>query len=161
MIRRAAIIVVIFAMALTAAAQIKIGDAAPNFKLAALDGRNVELAKYRGRVVLVNFWATWCTPCQTEMPRFITFQREFGTKDFQVIGVSMDDSPEAVKRFGAKMKTNYPIVMGTTKIAEAYGGVLGLPITLLVDREGRVAKRYEGVVDLDEMEHEIRKLLAR
>ena len=151
----------ICAMALSAAAQIRVGDEAPNFKLAALDGRSVELAKYRGKVVLVNFWATWCTPCQTEMPRFVAFQRKFGTKSFQVIGVSMDDSPEAVQKFGAKFKTNYPIVMGTTKMAEAYGGVLGLPITLLVDREGRVAKRYEGAVDLDEMENEIKKLLAR
>jgi cytochrome c biogenesis protein CcmG, thiol:disulfide interchange protein DsbE len=132
---------------------------ASQFSVRAIDGRSINLADYKGKVILINFWATWCTPCQTEMPRFVAFQRELGPKGLQVIGISMDDDVAPVRAFTAKLKPNYPIAMGTTKLAESYGGVLGLPITLLIDRQGNIAKRYEGAVDLDAMKNDIQKLL--
>ncbi len=147
------------AAAVASSAQVKSGDTAPAFSVVSLNGHRANLADYKGKVVLLNFWATWCTPCQKEIPRFIAFQREQEAKGFQVIGISMDDSDPPVRAFTAKLKTNYPIAMGTTKLAESYGGVLGLPITFLVDRNGRIARRYEGAVDLDAMERDIKKLL--
>jgi peroxiredoxin len=149
------------AAAVGSVAQGKIGDQAPQFSMRAINGRPINLANYRGKVVLLNFWATWCTPCQTEMPRFVAFQRQLGPKGFQVVGISMDDEVAPVRAFTAKLKPNYPIGMGTTKLAESYGGVLGLPITLLIDREGNIAKRYEGTVDLDAMKNDIQKLLDK
>lgn len=143
-----------------AIAQVKVGDPAPAFAIKTIDGKNLSLADYEGEVVLLNFWATWCGPCQTEMPRFIRFQREFGAKGFQVVGISMDDSNAPVRTFISKLKPNYPIALGNAKVAESYGGILGLPITLLIDRKGRIAKRYEGAVNLDAMQHDVERLLA-
>lgn len=143
-----------------AIAQVKVGDPAPAFAIKTIDGKNLSLANYEGKVVLLNFWATWCGPCQTEMPRFIRFQREFGAKGFQVVGISMDDSNAPVRTFISKLKPNYPIALGNAKVAESYGGILGLPITLLIDRKGRIAKRYEGAVNLDAMQHDVERLLA-
>jgi cytochrome c biogenesis protein CcmG, thiol:disulfide interchange protein DsbE len=139
--------------------QMKTNDRAPAFSLVDLDGGHFRLSGYKGKVVLVNFWATWCTPCQEEMPRFVRFQREYGSKGFQVIGISMDDSDGPVRTFTSKLKVNYPVAMGTTKVAQSYGGVLGLPITYLIGRDGRIVKRYDGTVNLDAMEREIRALL--
>ena len=143
----------------TASAQLAANAKAPDFRVRTIDGKFVALSDYKGTVVLVNFWATWCTPCQTEMPRFIAFQKTYGAKGFQVVGISMDDSAEPVRAFSKKLNTNYPIAMGNAKLAESYGGVLGLPITFLIDRQGKIAKRYEGVVDLDSMEKDIQGLL--
>ncbi len=133
---------------------------APDFRLTALDGSRVTLSEYRGKVVLLDFWATWCVPCQTEVPRFISFQNRFGSKGFQVIGVSMDDSEVPVRKFHDKFKINYPIAMGTAQVAEAYGGILGLPVTYLVAPDGSVAKKYEGSADLDQMEKDIEQLIS-
>ena len=141
-------------------AQVKIGNTAPSFAIKTTDGKRIALSEYQGKVILLNFWATWCGPCQTEMPRFVRFQREYSARGFQVIGISMDDSDAPVRTFISKLKLNYPISMGDAKLAESYGGILGLPITLLIDRTGRIAKRYEGAVDLDAMQHDIERLLT-
>ena len=165
MIRRrvlgAALSVAVLCCATGAFAQLATNAAAPDFRVRTIDGKSVSLSSHKGEVVLLNFWATWCTPCQTEMPRFIGFQKDYHAKGFQVIGISMDDSEAPVRAFSKKLKTNYPIAMGTAKLAESYGGVLGLPITFLIDRQGHIAKRYEGVVDLDKMEAEIQSLLRQ
>ncbi len=144
-----------------ALAQIKEGATAPLFSASKVDGGKVELAKYSGKVVLLNFWATWCTPCQTETPRFVEFQRRFGGEGLQVIGVSMDDSAEPVRAFRKKFQMNYPVAMGTAEIGEKYGGVLGLPITFLIGRDGKIEKRYEGSIDLNAMERDIRSALKK
>lgn len=146
-------------LAATCGAQVKTGEVAPAFTVKTVDGKHVSLADYKGKVILLNFWATWCGPCQTEIPRFMRFQREFGKDEFQVLGISMDDSDAPVRTFTAKLRTNYPIALGSAKLAESYGGILGLPITLLIDRKGHIAKRYEGAADLDAMQRDIQQLL--
>jgi peroxiredoxin len=118
---------------------------AANFVRDDLDHHRIELKQLRGKVVLLNFWATWCGPCMTEVPKFIQWQRELGPREFQVIGVSMDDSKSDVIAMAEKMPFNYPVVMGDEELARSYGGVFGIPISFLIDRDGRIAQRYQGV----------------
>lgn len=132
---------------------------APGFDLQDLTGKRLRLSDYRGKVVLLDFWATWCAPCQTEVPRFVAFQNEYGKNGFQVIGISMDDTPEPVRKFYTKLKMNYPVAMGTEKLADDYGGVLGLPLTFLIGPNGQIVTRYDGSADLNQMELDIKKLL--
>lgn len=126
-----------------------------------LDGRPVALNAYRGKVVLLNFWATWCEPCRKEIPRFIQFQNMYGPEGLQVLGISMDDDSKPVREFRDQYKVNYPIVMGDAKLAESYGGVLGLPISFVIDPQGRIIAKHIGAVDLAKVEAEIRHLLPK
>ena len=136
-------------------------DLAPDFTRAAVDGSAVHLAGYRGRVVLLNFWATWCGPCLKEMPTFVAWQESFGTTKLQVIGVSMDDDAAPVRRFLKKTPLDYPVVMGDVALATEFGGVLGLPTSYLIDAEGRIVSRYVGETDLKALEAKIRELSSR
>jgi cytochrome c biogenesis protein CcmG/thiol:disulfide interchange protein DsbE len=138
----------------------KIGEVAPDFVRADFADKQFRLSDYRGKLVLLNFWATWCPPCREEMPLFSKWQREYKTKGLQVIGVSMDDDGASVKEFLAEHPVTYPIVMGDVKLAETYGGVLGLPLSYLIDMQGRVVARYQGEADLAKMEAKIKNLLA-
>ncbi|HEX4005209.1 MAG TPA: TlpA disulfide reductase family protein [Acidobacteriaceae bacterium] len=133
---------------------------APVFALPDLHGERVDLAKDRGKVVLLNFWATWCGPCRLEMPRFMAWQKQYGARGLQVVGVSIDDSAAPVRPFVEKMRLNYPVVMGSAELGERYGGVLGVPVTFLIDRHGVVRARFAGEERLDAMEKELEKLLA-
>ena len=133
---------------------------APNFALADLDGKKLSLADYKGKVVLVDFWATWCSPCREEIPRFVEFQKQYGDQGFQIVGISMDDSVKPVRDFSKEFKLNYPVVMGDTATSDAYGGVLGLPINILVGRDGRIYAKYTGMTDLKALESEIKAQLA-
>jgi peroxiredoxin len=135
------------------------GSPAPEFSLADLDGRNINLHAYRGKVVLLNFWATWCEPCRKEIPRFIQFQNAYASKGLQVIGISMDDDPKPVREFRSEYKVNYPLVIGDAKLAESYGGVLGLPISFVIDPQGRIIAKHIGAVDLNKIEGQIQRLL--
>jgi thiol-disulfide isomerase/thioredoxin len=153
-----------FALAPTYAAPQKNGllnKPAPTFARTSLQNERVDLAGLRGRVVLLNFWATWCGPCQVEMPRFLQWQEKYKAEGLSVVGVSMDDESEPVRSFLEKRKLNYPIVMGDEKLGLAYGGVLGLPVTYLIDRQGIIRVRYQGATNLDAMESAIRHLLER
>ena len=132
---------------------------APDFTLQDLDGQPLVLSHYRGKVVLLDFWATWCTPCREEAPHFVAFQEKYREQGLQVLGISMDDDPQAVRGFYREFKLNYPVAMGTTQVAEAYGGVLGLPITFLVGRDGRIAAKYAGPVPMPALEQRIASLL--
>jgi peroxiredoxin len=132
---------------------------APDFTLATLDGKTIRLSDYRGKFVLLNFWATWCGPCITEIPRFSAWQTKFGPQGFQVIGVSMDDDFAPVQKFNRKYQPTYPIVMGDERLGELYGGVFGLPVTYLISPEGKIIARYQGETDLKQMETRISKLL--
>lgn len=151
--------VLIFSDALADTGVTKKVQRAPDFSLVALDGKPLRLSDYSGKVVLLDFWATWCVPCQTEVPRFIAFQKHYAQHGFQVIGISFDDSPVPVRSFYKKFKMNYPVALGSPDVAKAYGGVLGLPVTFLIDRDGTIVKQYDGKVDLDAMESEITLLL--
>ncbi len=133
---------------------------APSFTRIDLNHRQVSLADYRGKVVLLNFWATWCAPCLTEMPRFVAWQQEYGGRGLQVIGISMDDEEQSVRVAFRKYKLNYPVVMGDEKIGEMYGGILGLPVTFLIDRSGKIRFKHEGDTDIKTIESEMRGLLS-
>jgi thiol-disulfide isomerase/thioredoxin len=135
--------------------------AAPNFSRPDLDDRKLTLAAYRGKVVLLNFWATWCAPCLREVPRFAEWQHRYGGQHgLQVVGVSMDDEEAAVRTAYRKYGLDYPVVMGDAQLGQLYGGVFGLPVSFLIDRHGRIRFRHEGAADLDVLEGEIRKLLT-
>ncbi len=132
---------------------------APEFALSDLNGTHLDLASFRGKVVLLNFWATWCAPCQTEMPTFAQWQRQYGPQGFQVIGISMDDDPALARKLTAKLKLNYPSAMGDEKLGELYGGVMGLPLSYLIDRNGIVRAKFQGETDPKIIEAELRTLL--
>ena len=133
---------------------------APVFALPDLHGVRVDLAKDRGKVILLNFWATWCAPCRLEMPRFVAWQQQYGVRGFQTIGVSIDDSAAPARALVEKMHLNYPVVMGSAQLGERYGGVMGVPVTFLIDRKGVVQARFDGGGGLDRMEKELERLLA-
>jgi peroxiredoxin len=132
---------------------------APPFIRNDLQGNPIDLATLRGHVILLSFWATWCTPCQAEMPRFVDWQTRYGSRGLQVIGISLDDEDAPVRALLAQRSVNYPIAMGDEKLARAYGGILGLPVTFLIDRHGRIAARFKGETDLAVMERTLRRLL--
>jgi peroxiredoxin len=122
--------------------------------------RQIHLSGYRGKVVLLNFWATWCAPCLLEMPRFVAWQRQYAKSGLQVIGVSMDDDDSPVRPLDRKLNLNYPVVMGDEKLGELYGGILGLPVTYLIDRNGVIRARFQGEADLGKVEEQIKLLLS-
>jgi cytochrome c biogenesis protein CcmG, thiol:disulfide interchange protein DsbE len=138
-----------------------VGKAAPLFVRSDLSGNAVDLNKYRGRVVLLNFWATWCAPCQVELPQFEAWQKKYRAEGLKVIAVSMDDGDTAVRRTVRRLHLHLPVVMGDAQLGEAYGGVLGLPITFLIDRKGKIVAQFKGETDLTSMESQIKQLLAR
>jgi peroxiredoxin len=133
---------------------------APNFTLVDSNGAKVTLASLKGKVVLLNFWATWCGPCQVEIPWFIEFNKTYKARGLAVVGVSMDeDGWKSVKPYLTTKKIDYPIVVGTEDVAKAYGGVDSLPSTFIIDRDGKIAFSHSGLVGKDTYETEIRSLL--
>jgi cytochrome c-type biogenesis protein len=138
---------------------------APDVEFKDLEGRPVRLADFRGQVVLVNFWATWCNPCRVEIPWFIEFQQQYGDRGFVMLGVSMDEEGAAVvrpwlekERFevnGVPTAINYKMVLGNDSIAEQFGGLLGLPTSLLITRDGKIAIRFIGLVSHERIVKEI------
>lgn len=128
---------------------------APDFTLPELSGKPLKLSDYHGRVVLLDFWATWCEPCRAEIPHFVELQDNYGSQGLQIIGVSMDDSPDPVPAFYKQFKMNYPVIMGNAQIGEEYGGVLGLPIAFIIDRQGLIRAKHMGATDAAVFEREI------
>ena len=133
---------------------------APPFVRTDLHHQRIELSAYRGRVVLLNFWATWCAPCQIEIPRFVQWQSAYGAQGLQILGVAMEDDSGPVLALTRRRHVDYPIVMGDAQLGQMYGGVLGLPVTFLIDRQGNIAAVYKGETDLTSMERELRRLLS-
>ncbi len=133
---------------------------APDFALKDVDGKVVHLADYKGKVVLLDFWATWCSPCKVEIPWFMEMQRKNKDKGFEVLGIAMDDEGwEAVKPFVADLGVNYRIVIGTDTTAEQYGGVDALPTTFLIDRTGKIAAVHVGLTSKKDFEDGVQELL--
>jgi thiol-disulfide isomerase/thioredoxin len=135
-------------------------EKAPDFSLPDLTGRPVTLSSYRSKVVLLDFWATWCGPCRDEIPRYIQLQNHYGDQGLQIIGISMDDSLDPVRAFYRDLHMNYPVVMGGAKTGELYGGILGLPIAFVVGRDGRIVAKHIGATDTTVLEQGIRSALA-
>jgi peroxiredoxin len=142
------------------AAESLLNKKAPEFTRRDLSGANLDLASFRGKVVLLDFWATWCAPCLVEMPVFAQWQREYGPQGLQIIGISMDDDPAPARRAYAKHSLNYPVAMGDAKLGELYGGVFGLPLTYLIDREGKIRAQFQGETDPKIIEKKMKALLA-
>jgi thiol-disulfide isomerase/thioredoxin len=145
---------------------IKISDAKtaepePDLTLKDLDGKDISLAQYKGKVVLVNFWATWCDPCRVEIPWLIEMQQKYSARGFTVLGIAMDEDGREVvapyvqhHRFdvnGAKSAMNYPIVIGNEAAADKFGGLFGYPTSVLISRDGKQIKRITGLISYEEI----------
>lgn len=149
------------AQAILKAHAVDLSNRAPDFTLKDANARRVSLSDYRGKVVLLNFWATWCGPCKFEIPWFVEFQKEYEARGFTVLGVSMDeDGWKVINPFAVSEHMNYPIVLGDEKVNMLYGGIDALPTTLVIDRQGRVAYIHAGLIDKAEYQKEIVKLLG-
>ena len=135
-------------------------NVAPDFVLTDADGRKVKLSDYKGKVVLLNFWATWCGPCKLEIPWFVDFEKTYKDKGFAVLGVSMDEEGwEIVKPYIQDKQVNYRVMVATEEVAQKYGGVDALPTTFMIDREGKIASTHIGLVAKKDYENEIAQLL--
>ena len=133
---------------------------APDFTLKDVENRDVKLSDYEGKVVLLNFWATWCGPCKIEMPWFVEFQQKYKDRGFSVIAVSMDEEGwDVVRPFIEDLKPNFPVVIGNDEMGDDFGGVVALPTTFIIDKEGKIASSHQGLVSKGDYEEDIEELL--
>jgi thiol-disulfide isomerase/thioredoxin len=132
-----------------------------NFTMKDIDNKDVKLSSLQGKVVLLDFWATWCGPCKIEIPCFIEFQQKYGKAGLQVVGVSTDDTVEKLKPYVAQMKMNYLVLQGLDQDAmqDAYGPLFGIPVTVLISRDGKMCHKHVGLSSKDAIEQEIKSLL--
>lgn len=137
------------------------GKPAPPFTLTTLEGKKVSLADYKGRPVLVNFWATWCAPCKLEMPWFEEFRAKYQGQGFEVLGIAEDDAgKDEIAKSAKKLGATYPILLTDGKVAPAYGGIDYLPMSFYVDAKGIVVEQTAGLASKDEVEANIKKVIA-
>jgi peroxiredoxin len=136
---------------------------APDFALQSIDGKTVHLTDFRGKAVIVNFWATWCQPCKIEMPWFVELQKQYGPQGLQIVGISADEDTGAdeLNKFTQEMGINYPILIGKEEVEQAYGGIQFLPVTVFVDRDGKIVAKVYGLKGRGEIEDNIKKSLAQ
>jgi len=133
---------------------------APVWQLRNVDGQTIHSSDFKGKVVILDFWATWCGPCQAELPGFIALQKQYEKQGLTVIGVSVDQiQPAEVKKFAQKSGMNYPVVLSDSNTDQAFGGIDAIPTTFVIDREGRIVKQHLGFTEKEEFEKEIKPLL--
>lgn len=149
------------------APEVAVGQMAPDFELKTLDGKNAKLSDYKGKAVLLNFWATWCEPCKIEMPWLVDFHKQYGPQGFTVLGVAMDDDADSkawvqkdIRKFAEDKQVNYPVLLGTSKLADTYGGVNFLPEIFYIDRNGKIVQHGVGLKSKGEIEENIKKALG-
>jgi peroxiredoxin len=133
--------------------------AAPELSLTDLNGNILRTANYKDKVVLVNFWAAWCKPCAEEVPQFIALQKKYQDQGLQVVGFSVEDDATELRDFCRQYQMNYPVVPSDLKIADAFGGVLGLPTTFVIGRDGRIHGKHNGATNFSALEQEVVALL--
>ncbi|HSR35868.1 MAG TPA: TlpA disulfide reductase family protein [Desulfurivibrionaceae bacterium] len=133
----------------------------PRFVLPSVtDGKAIDSNTFKGKVLLVNFWATWCPPCRKEIPSLVELQEKYAAKGFSVIGISTDQGGSSlVAKFIQKMNVNYPVVLSDNDTPRNFGNILGIPTTFLVDKDGNVRKRYDGYVDHETLERDLLQFL--
>jgi thiol-disulfide isomerase/thioredoxin len=137
-----------------------VGKPAPlNFTLKDMNGAEVALGSFKGKPILVNFWATWCGPCLAEIPALVELQEQY--PDVVILGISVDDPVEKLKPYAEKMKMNYPVLVGENRedVQDAYGPLWGIPVTVFIDRDGKIAKKHSGIASKEQFEREIKALL--
>lgn len=133
---------------------------ATDFELKDLSGRSVRLSDYKGKVVLLNFWATWCPPCRAEMPELVLLQKEYQSRGLQIVGVTYPSySRDDVRRLARNLKLNYPVLFGSRELAAKYEVGEVLPVTIVIDREGKIRDRILGILEPEEFEQSIKPLL--
>lgn len=132
-----------------------------NFTLRDLNGKDVRLAAYRGQVILLDFWATWCGPCKAEIPWFVDLQARYGKQGLQVLGISVDDPVEELRPYVAGLKMNYPVLQGVGRddVLKAFGPLEGLPTTFVISREGRICAVHTGLGSQSSFETQVQALL--
>lgn len=135
------------------------GKAKLDFKLKDMNGATVNLADFKGKVVLLNFWATWCGPCKVEIPEFVRAYEANKDKGFVVLGVSIDDTPEQLREFAKQYKVTYPMLLNQENIEEAYGPIYGVPVSIFIGRDGLICRKQMGEVKKEMLERELRSLL--
>jgi thiol-disulfide isomerase/thioredoxin len=135
------------------------GMAKLDFTLKDQNGAAVKLADYKGKVLLLNFWGTWCGPCKMEIPGFIELQDQYRDKGFVILGVAVEDTPEDVKAYASEAKINYPLAMVQGDLEDTYGPIYGLPMSFLIARDGSICKKHLGPVSKEAAEQEIKSLL--
>ncbi len=134
-------------------------QAAPAFSLTDTEGKPLNLADLKGKVVLLDFWATWCAPCKVEIPHFVEMQKKYGPQGLQIVGLSIDDDAKPVREFTQKMGMNYPVALADEKLTTQYGGILGLPVAFVIDKNGNIVAKHVGETKPEVFEQEIQKLL--
>jgi cytochrome c biogenesis protein CcmG/thiol:disulfide interchange protein DsbE len=138
-----------------------VGRTAPEFDLADLNGKRVRLSDYAGKVVVLDFWATWCPPCRQEIPHFVRLQSKFRDQGLEIVGISLDeDGLQKVRDFADEYNVNYTMLLADAKVQESYEGIIGIPTTFVIDRKGRVAKSFVGFTPPETFEETIRPLLG-
>ena len=132
-----------------------------NYTLKDINNRNIRLSDYKGKVILLDFWATWCGPCKVEIPWFVEFHNKYGKDGLQVIGVSVDDPLAKLKPYVSAMKMTYPVLqgLGHDGLLDAYGATLALPTTVLISRDGKICQKHVGMASKDAFENGIKSLL--
>ena len=139
-----------------------VGKPAPlDFTLKDMNGVDVQLASFKGKVIVLNFWATWCGPCKAEIPDLVSLQTQYAS-DLVVLGISVDDTPEKMKPYAEQYKVNYPLLVGNGRadVQDAYGPLWGIPVSVIIDREGNVAKKHSGIASREQFEREIAPLIG-
>jgi peroxiredoxin len=142
------------------AAQSEKRQKAPNFSLQTQNGKVIELSKLKGKVVLMNFWATWCPPCRAEIPDLIEVYNTYKSKGFEIVGIALDeDGWSKVAPYIEEVKINYPVVLGSTKVVQQYGGIEAIPTTFIVDKKGYIVASQVGLLSKELLEQKLKSLL--
>jgi thiol-disulfide isomerase/thioredoxin len=135
-------------------------EAPLNYTIKDMNGADVKLSSFKGKVIVLNFWATWCGPCKAEIPGFVELQKQYA-KDLVILGLSVDDSVEKLRPYAAQYKINYPVLVGLGRedVQDAFGPLWGIPVSFVIGRDGRICKKHMGIASKAQFEREIKALL--